>query len=129
MTRSSASATQITPFRAISTWLGTLSTLLRWVRTLDTAGIDATLQVATFRLVAASSCLILLGIGSINQRRSIVGTALVTGSALIFLRAVATDSVCLAIDQFAFVIILPTATQSSLVVYRLHREEDITKGA
>ena len=80
--------------------VGTLGTLLRWVRTLDTAGIDATLQVTTFRLVAASSCLILLGAGSINQRRAIVGTALVSGSALIFLRAVATDSVCLAIDQF-----------------------------
>lgn len=109
--------------------VGTLGTLLRWVRTLDTAGIDAMLQVTTFRLVAASSCLILLGAGSINQRRAIVGTALVSGSALIFLRAVATDSVCLAIDRFAFVIILPMATQSSLVVYRLHYEEEITKGA
>ena len=76
-----------------------------------------------------ASCLILLGIGGMNEKRLVVGASLVTGSALIFLRAAATDSVCACIDQFAFVIILPMATQSSLVVYRLHYEEEITKGA
>ena len=106
----------------------TLDALLRWMRALDTAGVDATLEWSTHRLAAASASAILLGIGSMNQKRFVVGASLVTGSALIFLRAAATDSVCACIDQFAYVVILPTATQSAMIVYRIHNEEDVSPG-
>jgi hypothetical protein len=49
-----------------------LDAVLRRIAQLDTAGIDATLEWATYRLVVVSASVTLLGIGGMNERRFLV---------------------------------------------------------